>query len=72
MKKRIIYELISECCGVKQEFIRDEAYFTYDYGMDECELRELIIKSEEIFKTIVPEEEITNIQKVADLIYCFI
>ena len=63
-----IREIIVEELGVELDDIKTSTHLTDDLGADSLDAVELIMSIEDAFEVEIPDEELQNIQTVADLV----
>ena len=63
-----VKELISINLGINAEIIKLDSDITKDLGADSLDVVELIMKFEESFGLNIPDEEVSNIKTVKDIV----
>ncbi len=63
-----VKQIIAEELGVELEDIKIGTHLTDDLGADSLDAVELIMSIEEEFEVEIPDEELQNIQTVADIV----
>ncbi|MCZ6641215.1 MAG: acyl carrier protein [Gammaproteobacteria bacterium] len=63
-----VKKLICEQLGVKEDEVKDDAFFVEDLGADSLDTVELVMALEEEFETEIPDEEAEKITTVKDAI----
>lgn len=63
-----VAQIIAEELGVELDDIKMDTHLTDDLGADSLDAVELIMSIEEEFDVEIPDEELQNIQTVADIV----
>ena len=63
-----VKELISINLGINAQIIKLDSDITKDLGADSLDVVELIMKFEESFGLNIPDEEVSNIKTVKDIV----
>ena len=66
-----VKKIVAEQLGVKEDEVKNEAFFVEDLGADSLDTVELVMALEEEFETEIPDEEaekITTVQLAIDYI----
>ena len=63
-----VKELISINLGINAQIIKLDSDITKDLGADSLDVVELIMKFEESFELNIPDEEVSNIKTVKDIV----
>lgn len=63
-----VKKLICEQLGVKEDDVKDDAFFVEDLGADSLDTVELVMALEEEFETEIPDEEAEKITTVREAI----
>ena len=63
-----VKELISINLGIDEQIINLDSDITKDLGADSLDVVELIMKFEESFGLNIPDEEVSNIKTVKDIV----
>ena len=63
-----IIDMVAEKLNLEKDEIKADSNFKDDLGVDSLDLFELVISLEEEFDIEIPQEDVTNIQTVNDVV----
>ena len=61
--------IIVDKLGVEESEVTESANFTNDLGADSLDTVELLMEFERVFGIKIPDEELSNMKTVADVVY---
>lgn len=67
IKKRVI-KVVCEELGVTENEVADTSVFTDDLGADSLDVVELVMALEEEFSLDIPDEDVSNMKTVGDVV----
>jgi len=67
MNRDVVFEVVADFIGKDVLGLNEGDSLTFDYGLDRTEIMKLIVRLEEKFKIIIPEDDMLEFNTLGDL-----